>query len=75
MRYGNILRLRQFYDVEFYQAIYNTEKQVFYFDFKEDNKEIVRVFQMKDYRKKDPNVKMKEYDIGVLYVVQDDGLY
>ena len=26
----HILRLRQFYDVKFYQAIYNTEKQVFY---------------------------------------------
>ena len=69
----HILRLRQFYDVNFYQAIYNTEKQVFYFDFKEDNKAIVRVFPMEDYRKIDPDVKMKEYDIGVLYVVKDDG--
>ena len=69
----HILRLRQFYDVKFYQAIYNTEKQVFYFDFKEDNKAIVRVFPMEDYRKIDPDVKMKEYDIGVLYVVKDDG--
>ena len=69
----HILRLRQFYDVKFYQAIYNTEKQVFYFDFKEDNKAIVRVFPMEDYRKIDSDVKMKEYDIGVLYVVKDDG--
>lgn len=69
----HILRLRQFYDVKFYQAIYNTEKQVFYFDFKEDNKAIVRVFPMEDYRKINPDVKMKEYDIGVLYVVKDDG--
>ena len=69
----HILRLRQFYDVKFYQAIYNTEKQVFYFDFKEDNKAIVRVFPMEDYRKIDPDVKMKEYGIGVLYVVKDDG--
>ena len=69
----HILRLRQFYDVKFYQAIYNTEKQVFYFNFKEDNKAIVRVFPMEDYRKIDPNMKMKEYDFGVLYVIQDDG--
>lgn len=69
----HILRLRQFYDVKFYQAIYNTEKQVFYFDFKEDNKAIVRVFPMEDYRKIDPDMKMKEYDFGVLYVIQDDG--
>ena len=69
----HILRLRQFYDVKFYQAIYNTEKQVFYFDFKEDNKAIVRVFPMEDYRKIDPDMKMKEYDFGVLYVIKDDG--
>mgnify|MGYP000489403087 FL=1 len=69
----HILRLRQFYDVKFYQAIYNTEKQVFYFDFKEDNKAIVRVFPMEDYRKIDSDMKMKEYDFGVLYVIQDDG--
>ena len=28
---------------------------------------------MEDYRKIDPDMKMKEYDFGVLYVIQDDG--
>ena len=69
----HILRLREFYDVGFYHAIYNTEKSVFYFNVDEDSQAIVRVFPMEDYRKIDPDRKMKEYDLGVLYINKDNG--
>ncbi len=69
----HILRLREFYDVGFYHAIYNTEKSVFYFNIDEDSQAIVRVFPMEDYRKIDPDRKMKEYDLGVLYINKDNG--
>ena len=69
----HILRLREFYDVGFYHAIYNTEKSVFYFNINEDSQAIVRVFPMEDYRKIDPDRKMKEYDLGVLYINKDNG--
>ncbi len=69
----HILRLREFYGVGFYQATYNTEKSVFYFNVNKDSQAIVRVFPMEDYRKIDPDMKMKEYDLGVLYINKDDG--
>ena len=69
----HILRLREFYDVGFYQATYNTKYQVFFFPVCEENQAIVRVFPMEDYRKIDPNMEMEEYDLGVLYIKHDDG--
>ncbi len=69
----HLLRLREFYDVKFYQAAYNTETSIFYFNIDKDSQAIVRVFPMEDYRKIDPDMKMKEYDLGVLYINKDDG--
>lgn len=69
----HILRLREFYDVRFFQATYNVENCVFHFNGTLDNRTIVRVFPMEDYRNIDPDRKLKEYDLGVLYVVNDDG--
>lgn len=66
----HILRLRQFYEVGFYEAAYNVENQVFYFNF-EDNKTIIRVFPLEDYKRIDPNTEMKEYSFGVLYTYKD----
>ena len=68
-----IMRLRQFYDVGYYEATYNVKNQVFYFNFIEDNKTLVRVFPLEDYRKIDPNIKMDTYNLGVLYVKEDNG--
>lgn len=68
-----IMRLRQFYDVGYYEATYNVKNQVFYFNFIEDNKALVRVFPLEDYRKIDPDMKMETYNLGVLYVKEDDG--
>ena len=43
---------------------------MFYFDL-EDNKTIVRVFPLEDYKKIDPNMEMEEYSFGVLYTYKD----
>ena len=68
-----IMRLRQFYDVGYYEATYSVKDKVFYFNFLEDKKTIVRVFPLEDYRKIDPDEKMKTYNLGVLYVKEDNG--
>ena len=68
-----IMRLQQYYDVHYTEAIYYLQKQVFYFNFIEDNKALVRVFLLEDYRKIDPDMKMETYNLGVLYVKEDDG--
>ena len=69
----HILRLREFYDVGFYQATYNTETSMFYFNIDEDSQAIVRIFPMENYREIDPDMKMKEYNLGVLYINKDSG--
>lgn len=46
-----IMRLRQYYDVGYTEATYYLDKQMFYFNFVEDNSAIVRVFPLKDYYK------------------------
>ena len=68
-----IMRLRQFYDVGYYEATYSVKNQVFFFNFIEDLKTIVRVFPLEDYRKIDPEMKMDTYNMGILYVKKDDG--
>ena len=68
-----IMRLRQFYDVGYYEATYSVKDKVFYFNFLEDKKTIVRVFPLEDYRNIDPDEKMDTYNLGVLYVKEDNG--
>ena len=67
-----IMRLRQYYDVGYTEATYYVDKQVFYFNFKEDNSAIVRVFPLKDYYKLDPDNKMKTYEFGIIYIREED---
>lgn len=67
-----IMRLRQYYDVKYAEATYYVENQVFYFNFKEDNSAIVRVFPLKDYYKLDPDNKMKTYEFGIIYINEED---
>ena len=71
----HIMRLRQFYDVRFYQADYYVQDQVFRFDLDENKSTIVRVFPMKDYKKIDPDNKKDIHDYGVLYVNKNNELY
>ena len=67
-----IMRLRQYYDFGYAEATYYVEKQVFYFNFKEDNSAIVRVFPLKDYYKLDPDNKMEVYEFGIIYIREED---
>ena len=68
----HIMRLRQYYDVGFEEATYYVEDRVFYFNFLKDNRAIVRIFPMEDYCKIDPNIKMKEYRYGIIYIRETD---
>ena len=67
-----IMRLRQYYDVGYTEATYYLDKQVFYFNFMQDNSAIVRVFPLKDYYKLDPESKMKTYEFGIIYIREED---
>ena len=67
-----IMRLRQYYNVQYTEATYYVEKQVFYFNFTEENCAIVRVFPLKDYYKLDPDDKMETYEFGILYIREED---
>ena len=64
----HIMRLRQYYDVDFEEATYYVEDRIFYFNFIHDDRAIVRVFPMEDYAKIDPDIKMKEYKYGIIYI-------
>ena len=68
----HIMRLRQYYDVGFEEATYYVEDRIFYFNFIHDDRAIVRVFPMKDYAKIDPDIKMKEYKYGIIYIRSKD---
>ncbi len=67
-----IMRLRQYYDVSYAEATYYVDKQMFYFNFAEDNSAIVRVFPLEDYYKLDPDNKMKTYEFGIIYIREED---
>ena len=68
----HIMRLRQYYDVGFEEATYYVEDRVFYFNFLQDNRAIVRIFPMEDYCEIDPDIKMKEYRYGIIYIRETD---
>ena len=70
-----VFRLRQFYDVGYYEATYNTETKIFHFMGDEDIQAIIRVFPLKDYKNLDPNYENETYDFGVLYIKHDDGTF
>lgn len=65
-----IMRLRQFYNVQYYEAEYYNNNKKFYFDFR-DNRTIVRIFPLEDYKNIDPNVEMEVYNLGILYIDED----
>ena len=68
----HIMRLRHYYDVGFEEATYYVEDRIFYFNFIHDDRAIVRVFPMEDYAKIDPDIKMKEYKYGIIYIRGED---
>ena len=68
----HIMRLRQYYDVGFEEATYYVENRVFYFNFIHNDRAIIRVFPLEDYAKIDPDIKMKEYKYGIIYIRGED---
>ena len=68
----HIMRLRQYYNVGFTEATYYVQDKVFYFDFINDNKTIVRVFPMEDYHKEDPDMQKTKYKFGIIYIREKD---
>jgi transcription elongation factor Elf1 len=67
-----IMRLRQYYDVHYTEATYYVDKQMFYFNFAEDNSAIVRVFPLEDYYTLDSDNKMATYEFGIIYINEED---
>ena len=67
-----IMRLKQYYDVSYTEAIYYVKDQVFYFNFNEDNSAIGRVFPLNDYYKIDSDNKMETYEFGIIYIKDED---
>src|SRR5574344_1736289 len=68
----HIMRLRQYYDVGYEEATYYVEDKIFYFNFIQDDRAIVRVFPLEDYCRIDPDIKMKEYKYGIIYIKGTD---
>ena len=71
----HIIRLKQFYDVGYYEGIYNVQDQVFQFDYLNDNQTIIRVFPLEDYNKLDPNQKLENHNFGMLYIKDKNEFY
>ena len=66
--YEHIFRLREFYNVGYYEGIYNYEDKVMFFNFY-DNRRIVRIFPLEEYKKMD---KIEKIKMGVIFVKNDD---
>jgi len=63
-----VFTLRQFYDVGYFEATYYYDDKVMYFNDYE-NRNIVRIFPIEDYKKMD---KIDKLQLGVIYIVNDE---
>ncbi len=68
----HIMRLRQYYNVGYQEATYYVKDRVFYFNYLDGNRAIVRVFPLEDYCKIDPNIELEEQKYGIIYIREDD---
>lgn len=71
----HIIRLKQFYDVGYYEGTYNVQDQVFQFDYLNENQTIIRVFPLEDYSKIDPDQKLENHNFGMLYIKDKNEFY
>lgn len=62
-----ICRLMNFYEVGYTNAEYSTQEHLFYL-YNLNEKAIIRIFPLEDYKKIDPDVKLDTYKIGVIYI-------
>ena len=64
----HIFRLREFYNVGYFEATYYYNDKVMFFNGYEERR-IVRIFPLEDYRKMD---KLERLKLGVIYVIDGD---
>jgi len=64
----HIFRLREFYNVGYFEATYYYNNKVMFFNGYEERR-IVRIFPLEDYRKMD---KIEQLKLGVIYVKDGD---
>lgn len=64
----HIFRLREFYNVGYFEATYYYNDKVMFFNGYEERR-IVRIFPLEDYRKMD---KLEQLKLGVIYVNEGD---
>jgi len=64
----HIFRLREFYNVGYYEATYYYQDKVIFFNYYNDRR-IVRIFPLEDYKKMD---KLEQLKLGVIYVKDGD---
>ena len=64
----HIFRLREFYNVGYYEATYYYQDKVMFFNYYNERR-IVRIFPLEDYKKMDKIDKLK---LGVIYVKDGD---
>ena len=64
----HIFRLREFYNVGYYEATYYYQDKVMFFNYYKDRR-IVRIFPLEDYKKMD---KLEQLKLGVIYVNDGD---
>ena len=66
-----INRLRHFYKVDFYEAVFMVDKQMFKFYSDKGKNKVVRIFDLEDYDKIDPDNKMETHKIGYIAIKED----
>ncbi len=64
----HIFRLREFYNVGYYEATYYYQDKVMFFNYHNERR-IVRIFPLEDYKKMD---KLEQLKLGVIYVKDGD---
>lgn len=64
----HIFRLREFYNVGYYEATYYYQDKVMFFNYYNERR-IVRIFPLEDYKKMD---KLEQLKLGVIYVNDGD---
>ena len=64
----HIFRLREFYNLGYYEATYYYQDKVMFFNYYNERR-IVRIFPLEDYKKMD---KLEQLKLGVIYVNDGD---
>ena len=63
-----VFSLRQFYDVGYFEATYYYEDKVMFLNDDAENRKIVRIFPIEDYKKMN---KIEKIKLGAIYITKD----